>query len=172
MTAQAPNLIDLGLTPVHQDPSKSECLRCCIATMFNLSKDQVPLFGGDVPLEQGLGEDQEYALRQERDLRHWLRARGLVTQTITLNDMGSPKPVLPQGLCIASGRSPRGDWDHAVLWYAGSWMDPGRPPLHGHIVHDPHPSSDGLAGVSMWTMFIVDNTSLFAKFLDAPTQVV
>lgn len=40
----------------------------------------------------------------------------------------------PEGIYIASGRSPRGDWWHSVLAHGD-----------GSLVWDPHPSSDGLA---------------------------
>lgn len=43
--------------------------------------------------------------------------------------------LLAEGtLCEAHGKSPRGDWLHSVVWRAGYGM-----------VHDPHPSRDGLA---------------------------
>lgn len=45
-------------------------------------------------------------------------------------------------LCIACGKSPRGNVDHAVVWKDG-------------IVHDPHPSNSGLAeDPDTFTLFI------------------
>jgi hypothetical protein len=41
----------------------------------------------------------------------------------------------PDGVpCLATGPSPRGDYNHVVIWQ------------DGRCVHDPHPSGDGLAG--------------------------
>jgi hypothetical protein len=47
---------------------------------------------------------------------------------------------------IASGRSPRGDWNHSVIW------------KNRKMFHDPHPSGAGLVGPpSEWEVLTVTN---------------
>lgn len=49
----------------------------------------------------------------------------------------------PEGYSILGGRSPRGDWLHAVVCY------------NGEIVHDPHPDRTGVGEWLDWTVFVV-----------------
>jgi hypothetical protein len=52
-------------------------------------------------------------------------------------------PRAPKGYAIASGKSPRGDFQHSVV------------ALDGVIVHDPHPSRAGLDGpIVDWTVLV------------------
>lgn len=49
----------------------------------------------------------------------------------------------PPGYSILAGKSPRGDWDHAVVCY------------DGRIVHDPYPGRAGVTSVVDYAVFMV-----------------
>jgi hypothetical protein len=104
-----------------------DCFRACVATVMNLPGDQVPHFC----------RRPHPASRWVMRLNDWLSPRGLVYMAIS----GAPDwcwirhwPVM----VIAGGKSPRGDFDHAVV---------GRVSRSGfEMLHDPHPSRAGLVG--------------------------
>ena len=50
---------------------------------------------------------------------------------------------VPTGFHIISGKSPRGNFLHAVVG------------LGGKMVHDPHPNREGLAKEEQWIVFVV-----------------
>ncbi len=113
-----------------------DCLRACVASMLDIvDPATVPNFA-DVPP----GNWHWYV-----GLRNWARSLGL--------DVVSARPRWPipfEGehlpVVIASGKSPRGDWQHAVLVDAET----------GELVHDPHPSGAGLGGPIEDVLAIVD----------------
>jgi hypothetical protein len=55
---------------------------------------------------------------------------------------------IPRGYHIINGLSPRGDFYHSVVGQAGK------------MVHDPHPSGDGLRSRESFTVFVCDYSSL------------
>lgn len=95
------------------------CFSACVASLLEIPIDAVPYFMGDKPP----GEPEDWFGR----LLDWLRPRGY---------WAIPLPVgngwKPEGLCILSGKSPRGDYDHCVI---ARGLD---------VVHDPHPSRAGI----------------------------
>lgn len=117
-------------------------MRAAIASLFELPYEDVPIFGGENENRQ---KDNGYA--QDRDLRAWLYRRGLDMEYVydpaaQMKAKGSAR--LPWGFCIGFGKSPRGDWLHAVACRArddfpteGPWAE---------IVHDPHPDHAGIDG--------------------------
>ncbi len=107
------------------------CLTACLASIMEVRIDEAPsAYVGD-----GSGFNE--------DLAHWER-----TLTQRMAAMGwewavwpgdSAAEVLTEGeYCILGGKSPRGDFHHAIV---GRWVK-GKI----HMVHDPHPSSDEVNG--------------------------
>jgi len=87
------------------------CFSACLASILELSIDEVPLF---------LGPYWD-------DFLPWLAERRLAASLYRRND------YIPPGYSIAGGVSKRfGDRMHACVAYAGV------------VVHDPHPSREGL----------------------------
>jgi len=100
----------------HIDPKTGDCFRCCVASILDLSWRDVPNF-----MEHP--GDAWWTAVQE-----WLAARNLRCEVALADD------YVPPGYWIASGKSPRGDYHHAVV-------------MHGcTVAHDPHPSRAGLDG--------------------------
>lgn len=141
------------MKPVDQVGS-SDCLRACIASIFELEVHQVPEFGASA------GGTEEAGLAQDSQLRKWLADRGLsllhvVNPRIQFAN-GAQSAVSPWGICVAGGKSPRGDWDHAVVYDARD----GEPKL----LHDPHPSRSGFDGEpAYFTCFLVEDPVLMRK---------
>jgi hypothetical protein len=130
------------MTPVDQlvlhDPTVPEqlgdCLRACIASLLDLPADQVPHFVQDGYYAGDLDDDGDQWYRL---LRGWLRDRGMDVLWPAADDVGEYLPWSLLDLCLLCGPSPRGPFLHVVV---------GRP--DGTVVHDPHPSRDGLAGAA------------------------
>jgi len=101
------------------DPRSDECGNCmqaAYASILELPLDEVPHFAA-TPGENGEWFDAVLT---------WCAARGYAV-------VQSEEPI-PGVLCLMSGKSPRGDFDHLVV---GRDRD---------VLHDPHPSRAGLAG--------------------------
>lgn len=121
------------------DPANGEvgdCYRACLATMTGLELDEVPHFYEPCYDREGNCTDE-----QLRDAG--LRVRACLAER-GWHFMGWPyspslAPETAPMLCILSGMSPRGPWEHAVIAevsHDGAWR----------IVHDPHPSRAGIVG--------------------------
>lgn len=102
-----------------------DCWRACLASILELDLEDIPHF----VQEQEFGSGKNFLLETEA----WLVERGLWLLNKQLPE-GSSWRGPGTGYFILSGKSPRGDWEHAVV------------SLGGEIVHDPHPSRAGLDG--------------------------
>jgi hypothetical protein len=90
------------------------CFSACVASILELPIGDVPLFVDENWRSRFLG---------------WLAARGLSATTYALAD----GDLAPRGFSIAFGPSERiAGWDHACVAFDGA------------VVHDPHPSREGL----------------------------
>ena len=99
------------------DNKSGDCWRACIASLLELSVNDVPHFVG------------EYGNRYMEKTRKWLNERGF--GLVETRYHGGYNSFL-----IASGPSPRSkDVTHSVIWQ------------NGKMVHDPHPSRAGLWGL-------------------------
>lgn len=109
------------MTPVDQtiDIEWGNSLRACVATILDLKLNDVPDFVG------------AHGPRWFLELRAWLEGRGRhAVYVSTVSSLISH--VYPHGLpWIGVGDGPRGV-RHSVVC------------VHNEIVHDPHPSRDGL----------------------------
>jgi hypothetical protein len=122
----------LIITPVLQSETelgRGNCLAACVASILELSTDEVPNFR--------LAPDPWVALQT------WLVDRGLVAVRVA----AGPEAVypMPKVHCILTGPSPRNPVGHAVV---GIWD--GERTI---MVHDPHPDGTGLAGPPEWVTF-------------------
>ena len=105
------------------DPRKGDCVRACLASVFELPVDEVPNFW-----EQTQDPTEFWGLINE-----WLM-ENFGVRKIFLRYSEKTADCLEGVLCIASGTSPRHTpGGHAVVWRDG-------------LLHDPHPSGDGLLG--------------------------
>lgn len=103
------------------------CYPSCVASILDLKL-------GDVPhIYQTHREDDDAAANE---IIIFLRERGYVALFYNWADW-IPRFLLGS-LCIICGKSPRGDYDHAVVGEITSdgWR----------MIHDPHPSRDGIVG--------------------------
>lgn len=117
-----------------------DCFSACVASIFELPLEGVPNFShagakADAESPTGWSSDWWYLLRD------WLRQRGFVY--IEFPVPGSDADLLAAlGWHIMVGKSPRGEWNHAVV---------GR---HGVIEHDPHPDGTGLRSIDSFGIFV------------------
>lgn len=128
------------MTPVDQlvlhnpgDPTQmGDCLRACVASVLDLDPADVPHF-----VQEGYhaGDTTDDATEWYRLLRAFLRPRGLDVLWPVADDLAEYLPWSVLDLVLISGPSPRGPFSHIVV---------GRP--DGTVVHDPHPSRDGIDG--------------------------
>jgi hypothetical protein len=120
------------MIPVDQTilkPPLGNCYAACIASIFEVSIDEVPSPIGD----EGLTRWSDYEARLQDQ---FFASRGIYTVLSTV-----AKDWTPPGYTILSAISPRGDYEHAVVC------------LDGIIVHDPHPRRD--MGVGEWKTWIL-----------------
>lgn len=107
------------------------CLAACIASVLELPLEDVPNFAA-------LSQEEWFTA-----LQTWLRDRGL--GIIVWSTAGQMPYLDPDGAdaLLAQGKSPRGDWRHTVVVDAA-----------GELLHDPHPSRDGVEGISeVWLIY-------------------
>lgn len=132
------------MKPVYQKPLDGQCLRACIASLFEVPLESLPLFGADVPL----GQEAEAGVKQNAELRAFLATYGL-------DAYASPQPDRWTGLVIASGPSPRGPWNHCCIYD----LDDLDGNLNPALVHDPHPDGEGLPSITSYYVFVVRDPS-------------
>lgn len=114
--------------PGRPSEERGDCLRATVASIMERDLDDVPHFC-DTGLERP-GNKRVWAYA----LMGWFFANGVIMDhREVLDDQALPHSGIP-GYCILSGPGPRGV-RHSVVGY------------QGHIVHDPHPSHEGLVSV-------------------------
>ena len=89
------------------------CFSACVASLLELSLDQVPYF---------MDHEDWFS-----EFLKWLDQYGYWAIPIPLTNSWKPN-----GYCILSGKSPRGNFDHSVVANGLT------------IIHDPHPSQQGI----------------------------
>ena len=124
------------MTPVDQTTFEvpgGNCFSACVATLFDLPVDAVPYFMGFEPFDRPnawFGKFQD-----------WLATIGYWAVTFEVDpDDGGWEPL---GLCILSGKSPRGDYLHSVVAKGYS------------VLHDPHPSRAGIVSRHDVILFVL-----------------
>jgi len=111
---------------------RGNCYAACIASILGLPLETVPNFcaGGEAWFSE---------------TNKWLHENcGVVISTWREDPFGAYPKEYGEAVYIASGKSPRGDWNHSVVWSRGS------------VLHDPHPSRAGIVGDPLeWDVFLV-----------------
>jgi hypothetical protein len=103
---------------------KGNCWAACLASILDTAVSVVPNFCSDHPEPDGTWFSET---------NKWLKPMGLCLIEFTIQEDRNLMDVFP-GIWIAAGKSPRGDFDHCVIYRGGM------------MIHDPHPSRDGLDG--------------------------
>jgi hypothetical protein len=135
------------------DRTHGNCLSAALASLLEIEIEDVPNF--EVC-------DGDFQAR----VNEWLRAFGYawfrtieprMTRGKGFVDMGRlpetgdemVRHSLPDGLlCLATGKSPRGEYYHSVVGQISGG-------LNFEMLHDPHPSGDGLEGLPVCLEFLV-----------------
>ncbi len=112
-----------------------DCLAACFASILEIPIEGIPDFNAP-------GGNWFHRIEQ------WMEPMGLIPLPVRTPPMWGAH-CHDVAYCIACGKSPRGDWSHAVVWRGG-------------IVHDPHPDGTGLLGdPEQWVYFVaVDPAAL------------
>lgn len=121
-------MIPIDMTTKHEPPdSVGDCFPCCIASILELPRAEVPHF------YEGDGWVDESGKVGMKRLQEWLRPRGFHYVEFMIRAEHLPEWVAYlDGHYVFSGKSPRGH-SHATVGLAGE------------MVHDPHPSRAGIA---------------------------
>jgi len=106
------------------------CFQACVASILDLRLEDIP----DVPMVDGWLEQLNHDLA-DRGFRFWLL---MIKEPEGLENVWKPP-----GYAILTGKSPRGDWNHAVIC------------LDGEMVHDPHPDGTGVREPHVDWVFVV-----------------
>lgn len=117
---------------------RGNCMQAAFASLLNLPLDQVPHF---------VAHGDEW----RKTVDEWLTARGLWYLPVAVELLGGACwPRHLNTLCLLSGDSPRGNFQHMVVgrirFDAGEWF--------AEMVHDPHPSRAGLVKVNFWDFIL------------------
>lgn len=125
------------------DPHRmGDCLRAAVASLLDLDPADVPHF-----VQEGYhaGDTDNDGTAWYDLLRGFLRSRGYDILWPVADDADEYRRWSALDHCIVTGPSPRGPFSHSVV---------GR--LDGTVVHDPHPSRDGIAGPPTSLAFLCD----------------
>jgi len=105
------------------------CIAAALASLLEVGLDDVPKF-------EEMGENRWWI-----ELRKWLKIQGFHLMSWEIE---TGKEFYLPGYFIACGPSPRG-FEHAVIY------------KNTEMVHDPHPSRDGLVKMtSVWALLPLD----------------
>jgi len=111
------------------------CYATCIASLLGIRLETMPNF---CALEGG---------HWMTETNKWLSIHGIVCSTWNVYPFGQ-HPEYAEAVTIASGKSPRGPWNHSVIW------------KNKKVLWDPHPSRAGLAGEpTEWDILLIADAS-------------
>ena len=125
------------------------CGEACIASILEIALSDIPLLHNP--------KDPKDSHTYCKNLRLFLSKYELSYIDIEFNENNDPIDFLKDCWILATGPSPRGSkkWHrHGVVW------------RNGEIVHDPHPSGDGLEKIELYGMFIEMNPSKHIKSIE------
>ena len=132
------------MKPVYQNiiGYGGNCFAACIASILHLDITEVPNFCAD-------GHPDWWS-----DAQHWLVERGYFLLDIKYSAVTDAYCEVPNGVyVIIGGKSPRGDWNHAIIGISDK--------VYGHqiwrYVHDPYYEANGtwIVGEPQWIGFLI-----------------
>lgn len=98
---------------------EGNCWSACLASVFERRLEEVPEF-----------KSEDWWL----DTQCWVEKQGYGFVEVVLNSDGEGLELFGNSIWIASGKSPRGAFDHSVLYHKDT------------MIHDPYPDGTGLDG--------------------------
>lgn len=107
-------------TKLHSESVNGNCFAAALASIFELPIDDVPDFVGD---------------RWWFDFVNWLNSNGW-------DVIRWDNKIELLGIYLVAGKSPRGDFDHVVVFE------------NGKMIHDPHPTKQGLGNIKFCMAFL------------------
>lgn len=103
-------------TKLHYPPKQhGNCLAASLASILEISIDDIPEF-------------EEMGCEWWQSMLDWLFSLGFEL-------LQCDKEIVLRGYYLAMGKSPRGDFNHQVVYY------------NGKMIHDPHPSKNGIVNI-------------------------
>lgn len=123
------------MIPVNQTiltPPLGNCYAACLASIFEVPLEAIP----HPTEEDATGPKGAWDAYEERIRKEFLHPRGFTSVIISATE-----GYIPEGYAVLSAKSPRGDWEHAVVVQDGV------------VVHDPHPLRD--MGIGKWMAWVV-----------------
>ena len=139
------------MKPIKQticDSQNANCFQACVASIFEVALNIIPNF------QQGDPPDFY------KTLCDWASLCNLIALEISIKYLDDPSDF-KDCYIIATGPSPRNPekYLHAVIY------------LNGKMVHDPHPSNDGIIGqLSYVTVFVIKDYSIYKIIKQLPTR--
>jgi len=118
---------------------EGNCFATCLAMLLNMAIEDVPNY------KEGEGEWYQ-------NYRKWLLPLGYDFMAVQGWDKES-KPFQPKVFSIVSGKSPRGDFDHSVIYFGSE------------IYHDPHPDGTGIETIKD-CIYLLPIDTLYSQELD------
>jgi hypothetical protein len=106
----------------HAPPQMGDCLRACVASIFELPLETVPHFvQGEANINDGYNENWFSVLYE------WALLLGFETVLLDAKDtpIGEGTIYFALSPCIATGKSTVGGWNHSCVW------------RNGALAHDP-----------------------------------
>ena len=98
-----------------------DCFAACIASILEVPLEELPNLNGY--------SDDEWWLKTQQ----WVEENTCYSYIeVSITTLEEAAPIFGNSYWIATGKSPRGDYNHAVVF------------LKGEMVHDPHPDKTGL----------------------------
>ena len=109
---------------------KGNCFQASVASVLEVPLESVPHFC----LKYSAG-------KWFFEFKKWLEKNHGMTANMFLVSDNEEWLSAQRGYSLAGGKSPRGDFMHSVVY------------LDGKIIHDPHPSNDGIDGLKDMIVF-------------------
>ena len=123
-------MIPIDQTKLHTDNQKGNCLMACFASLLEIPIEDVPEFDGESWFSQ---------------MTKWL-------ETIGFDLIRWSGEVELPGYYMVMGTSPRGDFNHQVIY------------KNGVLIHDPHPSkAGGIEVKEIWALLPLDPAYFLIK---------
>lgn len=184
------------MKPIFQKPMDGQCMRAAIASMFEIPMEAAPKVQCDghvwdadkkmfvCTIEEhkanyGTPERPRFTCdgsdHQDKLIQEWASRYGLRLSTVYVGSWGreaGPRKygdfaIVPPGICIASGPSPRFEGYHAVVW--DTRLRSMEMPM-GQMIHDPAPVPEGtrpgIKHVDHFNWFEVEDPSLLCKLYE------